>query len=157
GMLTIAAVAHGSDSFWKVASSNGVSFGSQCYSSSAAPSGCSYSMGSVFLLEVVLTFLFVLVIQLITREESGAKNLAPLGIGLTLMVTNLVAIPIDGASINPVPGPCFPDLDRVPLGFGGILAVLDRADPRWPARGGGRDGDATQTIVGKRRPGFSGP
>ncbi|MGA8604929.1 MAG: aquaporin, partial [Thermoplasmata archaeon] len=34
-------------------------------------------------------------------SSSSAKNLAPIGIGLTLLMANLVAIPIDGASINP--------------------------------------------------------
>ena len=62
----------------------------------------SLVLGSVFLLEVVMTFLFVLVIQLITRPENGAKNLAPVGIGFTLLVGNLLAIPVDGASLNPV-------------------------------------------------------
>jgi aquaporin Z len=76
--------------------------GSQCYASDFAPAGCSYSLGAVFLLEVALTFVFVLVIQLVTRAESPVKNLAPLAIGLTLVVTNLIAINVDGASINPV-------------------------------------------------------
>jgi aquaporin Z len=74
--------------------------GSQCYAGLSSP--CSYSLGSVFLLELVLTFLFVLVIQLVTRPENGAKNLAPLAIGLMLAVTNLIGINVDGASINPV-------------------------------------------------------
>lgn len=100
GMLVIAGIAYGSAPMWTDAQS--ISFGSQCYASSAAPGGCGFSLGSVFLIELTLTFLFVLVIQLITRSDNGAKNLAPVGIGLTLMVTNLVAIPVDGASINPV-------------------------------------------------------
>lgn len=77
--------------------------GSQCYASDFAPTlACSYSLGAVFLLEMVLTFLFVLLIQFVTRPESPAKNLAPLAIGLMLVVTNLIAINVDGASINPV-------------------------------------------------------
>jgi len=59
------------------------------------------ALGSVFLLEVVFTFFLVLVILLATREGGFAKNLAPIGIALTLAMTNLVAIPIDGASVNP--------------------------------------------------------
>jgi aquaporin Z len=76
--------------------------GSQCFSGSGAPPGCAFGVGSVFLIELALTFVFVLVIQLVTRSENGAKNLAPIAIGLTLVVTNLVAINVDGASINPV-------------------------------------------------------
>lgn len=78
------------------------SLGSQCYSGNGAPLSCGYSLGSVFLLELAITFAFVLVIQLVTRPESSAKNLAPLAIGGALMVGNLVAIPVDGASLNPV-------------------------------------------------------
>ena len=98
GIGVVAGVVHGNTVAWNTAV--GAALGSQCYSGNSAP--CGFSMGSVFLLEVALTFVFVLVIQLITRPENGAKNLAPMGIGLTLAVTNLVAIPIDGASINPV-------------------------------------------------------
>ena len=76
--------------------------GSQCYAGSGAPGGCMYSAGSVFLLELIVTFLFILVIQVVTRPEHGTKNLAPLVIGLTLVVGNLLAIPVDGASLNPV-------------------------------------------------------
>lgn len=98
GMFVIAGIAHGSSIGWTTATEG--SFGSQCYASSL--NGCTYSIGSVFLLEMVITFLFVLVIQRITRPDNGAKNLAPIGIGLTLLVANLVAIPVDGASLNPV-------------------------------------------------------
>ena len=48
-----------------------------------------------------MTFFLVTVILQSTRTESFAKNLAPVGIALTLAMTNLVAIPFDGASINP--------------------------------------------------------
>ena len=71
----------------------------QGYSGNGAP--YFYSAGSVFVLEVVFTFFLVLVILYATRSEGFAKNLAPLGIGLTLLMTNLVAIPVDGASVNP--------------------------------------------------------
>lgn len=80
----------------------GAALGSQCFSGFGAPSGCGYTMGAVFLIEVALGFVFILVIQLVTRPESSAKNLAPVAIGLALVVTNLMAIPVDGASLNPV-------------------------------------------------------
>jgi aquaporin Z len=76
--------------------------GSQCYSGNSAPLGCSFSLGSVFLLELAITFVFILVIQLVTRPSSSAKNLAPVAIGGALMVGNLLAIPVDGASLNPI-------------------------------------------------------
>lgn len=98
GILTVWGIADGS-SFGST-TAQAIALGSQCYMGSSSP--CGYSLGSVFLIELSLTFLFVLVIQLITRPDSPAKNLAPLGIGLTLAITNFVAIPVDGASINPV-------------------------------------------------------
>ncbi len=98
GVLTILGIAYGSSASWQ--NVQGIAIGSQGYSGNGAP--YDFGLGSVFLLELALTFLFVLVIQFVTRSESGAKNLAPVAIGLTLLATNLVAIPIDGASINPV-------------------------------------------------------
>lgn len=59
-----------------------------------------YSMLSSFMAEALLTGFFVLVILAVTRE-GGAGNMAPLAIGLCLALTNLVAIPITNASINP--------------------------------------------------------
>ncbi|HEV8049648.1 MAG TPA: aquaporin, partial [Thermoplasmata archaeon] len=100
GILVVFGVVHGSTVPFDLA--QGAALGSQCYSGSGAPQGCGFSVGSVFLLELALTFVFVLVIQFVTRSENGAKNLAPLAIGATLLVTNLVAINVDGASINPV-------------------------------------------------------
>jgi aquaporin Z len=100
GIAVVFGIAHGSTAMFAQAQS--AALGSQCYSGSGAPPGCAFAVGSVFLIELALTFVFVLVIQLVTRAESGAKNLAPLAIGLTLVVTNLVAINVDGASINPV-------------------------------------------------------
>lgn len=96
----LAAIAHGSTSLWtSVAGAHGAALASQGYSGNGSP----YTMAasSVFLLEVTFTFFLVLVILFATRSEGFAKNLAPIGIGLTLLMTNLVAIPLDGASINP--------------------------------------------------------
>lgn len=100
GIVVVFGIAHGSTTSF-LAAQNGA-LGSQCYSGSGAPPGCAFSVGSVFLLELVVTFLFVLVIQFVTRPENGAKNLAPIAIGLTLVIGNLLAIPVDGASLNPV-------------------------------------------------------
>jgi aquaporin Z len=56
--------------------------------------------GGAFLLEVILTFLLVLVWLMVTRGNDvyGFDGLA---IGLTLVLTHLVAIPLTGASVNP--------------------------------------------------------
>jgi len=95
----IAGVAYGNSSLWTVVSGPTVALASQGYSGNGSP--YAFSWGSVFLLEVVLTFFLVIVVLLATRPSSSAKNLAPVGIALTLLMTNLVAIPVDGASINP--------------------------------------------------------
>jgi aquaporin Z len=98
-VAVIAGVAYGSSSLWGHAISRGVALASQGYSGNGSP--YTVSAGSVFLLEVVMTFFLVLVALLTTRSSNSTKNLAPVGIALTLLMTNLVAIPIDGASINP--------------------------------------------------------
>lgn len=54
----------------------------------------------VFILEVVLTAFFVIVIMGVTRAE-GPSLLAPLAIGLTLTAIHIMAIPISNASVNP--------------------------------------------------------
>ena len=96
----LAAVAHGSDSLWHATTGpGGAALASQGYSGGSSP--YTIALGSVFLLEVTFTFFLVLVILFATRDDGFAKNLAPLGIGLTLIMTNLVAIPLDGASVNP--------------------------------------------------------
>jgi len=57
-------------------------------------------MGGAFLLEVLLTGAFVLVILLVT-ERVAAPGFAGLVIGLTLTLVHLVGIPLDGTSVNP--------------------------------------------------------
>jgi len=56
--------------------------------------------GGAFLMEAVLTFLFVFVILAVTRGTSNAA-IAGIVIGLALAVVNLIGIPIDGTSVNP--------------------------------------------------------
>ncbi len=101
GIGVVAGIASGNSTFSPTAQASGL--GSQCYAwTGTAPAGCGFSPEAVFLLEFALAFVFLLVILRTTRAESGAKNLAPLAIGFTLLVGNLLAIPVDGASMNPV-------------------------------------------------------
>ncbi|HTW40208.1 MAG TPA: aquaporin [Thermoplasmata archaeon] len=95
----IAGVAYGYSALWNVASGSTVALASQGYSGNGSP--YSFGVGSVFLLEVVMTFFLVAVVLFVTRPNNSTKNLAPVGIALTLAMTNLVAIPVDGASVNP--------------------------------------------------------
>jgi len=105
GVAVIAGVAYGGSSgpfgLWSMSTGSNVALASQGYFAAGSSSPYTVSWGSVFLLEVVMTFFLVEVILFTTRSDNFSKNLAPLGIGVTLLMINLVAIPIDGASVNP--------------------------------------------------------
>jgi aquaporin Z len=59
-----------------------------------------FSMISALIAEVLLTFIFVLVIHGSTSKKAP-KGFAGLAIGLTLVFIHLVGIPITGTSVNP--------------------------------------------------------
>lgn len=65
---------------------------------SASPGG--FSMYSGFIAEVVLTFIFLLVIHGSTSEKAP-KGFAGIAIGLSLVLIHLVGIPVTGVSVNP--------------------------------------------------------
>lgn len=58
------------------------------------------SAGGAFLVEVILTTFFVLVVLSLTREETSIA-VSGTGIGIALALANLVGIAFDGASVNP--------------------------------------------------------
>lgn len=53
------------------------------------------------LIEIVLTFIFLLVILSVTDERNDTAAFAPLVIGLSLAAIHFVAIPATGTSVNP--------------------------------------------------------
>ena len=59
-----------------------------------------YNLGSVMLVEVVLTAVFVLVI-LGATARSASPGFAGIGIGLCLTLIHLVSIPVSNTSVNP--------------------------------------------------------
>ena len=59
-----------------------------------------YSMGSAFVAEVVLTFMFLVVI-LGSTDKRVPIGFAPIPIGLVLTLIHLISIPIDNTSVNP--------------------------------------------------------
>ena len=59
-----------------------------------------YNVTSAFLIESVMTLLFVFVI-LATTSKFGNGTMAGLAIGVTLMLIHLVTIPVTGTSVNP--------------------------------------------------------
>ncbi|MEI5991936.1 aquaporin Z [Enterococcus termitis] len=52
-------------------------------------------------IEIILTFIFVLVIMTVTSAKKGNAKLAGVVIGLTLTMIHLVGIPLTGTSVNP--------------------------------------------------------
>lgn len=59
-----------------------------------------YNVASAFVIETVMTFLFLLVILAVTSKY-GNGTMAGLAIGVTLMLIHLVTIPVTGTSVNP--------------------------------------------------------
>jgi aquaporin Z len=62
--------------------------------------GVTVSLGGAFVLEVLLTFVLVVVVLMVTGK-SAAPGFAGLAIGLTLTAVHLVGIPLTGTSVNP--------------------------------------------------------
>jgi aquaporin Z len=60
----------------------------------------AYNTVSAFVIETVMTFLFLFVILAVT-SKFGNGTMAGLAIGVTLMLIHLVAIPVTGTSVNP--------------------------------------------------------
>ena len=59
-----------------------------------------YSLAAAFLTEVVMTFMFLLVIHGST-DKRAPQGLAPVAIGLCLTLIHLVSIPVTNTSVNP--------------------------------------------------------
>ena len=68
-----------------------------------APGACSpggYSLASALIVEVVLTFFFLIVILGSTHGRAPV-GFAPLAIGLALTLIHLISIPVTNTSVNP--------------------------------------------------------
>jgi len=63
--------------------------------------GTDVSITMGLIMEIVVTFILVFVIFATAVDPGGIAPLAPLAIGLAVLVDHLVAIPITGASMNP--------------------------------------------------------
>jgi len=59
-----------------------------------------YSLGAVFICEVVMTFFFLMIILGATSKKA-VSNLAPVAIGLGLTLIHLISIPVSNTSVNP--------------------------------------------------------
>ncbi|CAI5492646.1 unnamed protein product [Closterium sp. Naga37s-1] len=63
--------------------------------------GHGTSVGNAFLMELMLTFTLVYVIFGVAVDRRGPGVIAPIPIGLVVVVDHLVGIPFTGASMNP--------------------------------------------------------
>lgn len=59
-----------------------------------------YALGACLLAEVVLTFMFLMII-LGATDTRAPKGFAPIAIGLGLALINMIGIPVTNASVNP--------------------------------------------------------
>jgi aquaporin Z len=66
----------------------------------AAQSPGGYSLGSALITEVVMTFMFLIIILGATDKRAPA-GLAPIAIGLGLTLIHLISIPVTNTSVNP--------------------------------------------------------
>jgi len=59
-----------------------------------------YGLGAGFVSEIVLTFMFLMIIQGAT-DTRAPQGFAPIAIGLALALIHLIGIPVTGVSVNP--------------------------------------------------------
>ena len=59
-----------------------------------------YSLGAGFVTEVVMTFMFLIII-LGATDPRAPQGFAPIAIGLGLTLIHLISIPVTGTSVNP--------------------------------------------------------
>jgi aquaporin Z len=68
------------------------------FGSTGSPGG--YGLAACFFTELVMTFMFLIVILGVTDRRAPA-GFAPLGIGLCLTLIHLISIPVTNTSVNP--------------------------------------------------------
>jgi aquaporin Z len=68
------------------------------FGSTGSPGG--YGLAACFFTEVLMTFIFLMVILGVTDRRAPA-GFAPLGIGLCLTLIHLISIPVTNTSVNP--------------------------------------------------------
>jgi len=67
----------------------------------ATTTNIEMDLGETFAMELFCTFFLVIVVFMTAVDEQGAGQMAPLAIGMTVIVDHLVAVPWTGASMNP--------------------------------------------------------
>ncbi len=90
----------GAGVLYVIATGNGSSIGGFATNGYGELSPGKYSMVAALVTEVVLTFVFLLVI-LGSTDERAPKGFAGLAIGLCLTLIHLISIPVTNTSVNP--------------------------------------------------------
>lgn len=90
----------GAGVLYVIATGNGSSIGGFATNGYGELSPGKYSMIAALVTEVVLTFIFLLVI-LGSTDERAPKGFAGLAIGLCLTLIHLISIPVTNTSVNP--------------------------------------------------------
>ena len=83
-----------------IVTGNGSSIGTFAANGYGEHSPGNYSMVAAILSELVMTFMFLIVI-LGATDEKAPKGFAGLAIGLALTLIHLVSIPVTNTSVNP--------------------------------------------------------
>lgn len=94
GAITAAAV------LYVIVTGNGSGIGSFASNGYGAHSPGGYSMTAALVTEVVMTFMFLIII-LGATDERAPKGFAGLAIGLGLTLIHLISIPVTNTSVNP--------------------------------------------------------
>ncbi len=63
--------------------------------------GPGVTVGGGMIAEIVLTFALVFVVFATAMDPKGLAHLAPIAIGITVLVDHLFGVPVTGASMNP--------------------------------------------------------
>ncbi len=92
-----------------------------------------YALYAALISEVVMTYIFLLVI-IGSTDNRAPKGLAPIAIGLCLTLIHLVSIPVTNTSVNPARS-LGPAIFARSLGPGAAVAVHRRTDWRRDPRG----------------------
>lgn len=103
GLYMVAQVAgaiFGAFLLWLLVNTGGVTDKTGALGSNAYDNGAVNLWGAL-LVEILLTFVFVLVILFVTDKYATHAALAGIAIGFALLVVHLVGIPLTGTSVNP--------------------------------------------------------
>ena len=76
-------------------------FGADFAAATGNPDYLKVSMGGAFLVEALLTFVFLMVILGVTDSSHANGKFGGLAIGLTLVLIHLISIPLTNTSVNP--------------------------------------------------------